>query len=393
MNRATLVCGDALTVLRAQPADTFQCCVTSPPYWGLRDYGVPGQLGLEASPDAYLAAMVAVFAEVRRVLRRDGTLWVNLGDSYTDSGRGDDVGSTLEGSRRNQRESRRTKVRENARTQLAPKNLLMMPARLALALQADGWILRAEIIWEKPNPMPESVQDRPTRAHEFVYLLARSRHYVYDAAAIAEPLALSTYERLGQATFDQQTGGPKDTGGNRSPRRALEHLKAKTRKPAGWSDRTHDTLAHNQPGQGNGRKFDASGRAGDHAGRHPRPPDNVSGNAARNRGEQQGATGDVGRGVPWGPGDEMTRNARSVWTIPTQPYPEAHFATFPEELARRCILAGSRVGDTVLDPFGGSGTVAYVAVGLGRESVYIDVNPAYLALAERRIEPLLVVRA
>ena len=401
MSRATLVCGDALVVLGGMEAESAHCCVTSPPYWGLRDYGVPGQFGLERTPEEYITKMVEVFAAVRRVLRKDGTLWMNLGDSYTDSGRGDDVGSTLRGSRCNQRESRRVGVRELARqaVKLKPKDLMMMPARVALALQADGWWLRAEIVWAKPNPMPESVRDRPTRAHEMVYLFSRSRRYFYDADAIAEPLALSTYERLGQPRFDEQTGGPKDAkAGNRSPRRVLEHLKSKARLPAGWDTTHHDTVLHNQPKANGGRKFAGDGRVADHQGQCRRPPDlNVSGNLTRDlptNGDGRGIPSDHrGRGVPWGPNLELRRNARSVWQIGTQPYPGAHFATFPEELARRCIVAGCPPGGVVLDPFGGSGTVAQVATGCGRDIVYIDVNPAYLELAAQRIGPLLVVRA
>lgn len=421
MSHVTLLRGNAVHVLPALPAESVHCVVTSPPYWGLRDYSLEpqvwgglagcvhewkvrrrihrggasgggaatngrdqsarnavkdrdagafcgrcdawrGHLGLEPTPELYLEHMVGLFREVRRVLRKDGTLWLNMGDSYTDSGRGADTGSTLQGSRRNQRESRIARDSGRRATNLRPKNLLMMPARLALALQADDWWLRAEIVWSKPNPMPESVTDRPTRAHEYIYLFARSERYFYDAAAIAEPAAEATLVRIAQATVEQQQG-------------------------------------------------------------------------------------DV----------ELQRNARTVWDISTQPYPEAHFATFPAELARRCIVAGSSprtcehcgapwkrivvaTGGTigrawndhqddlqqgnraerrakgneggyrreergwkptcrceqegtgrsvVLDPFGGSGTTAQVATGNGRDAIYIDLNPEYLDLARQRIGPLL----
>lgn len=281
-------------------------------YWGLRDYGVPGQLGLERTPDLYVERMVDVFRAVDRVLRPDGTLWLNLGDAYTDSGRGDDIGSTLQGTRRNQRESRVTRIRENAQTGLQRKQLLMMPARVALALQADGWWLRSDIVWAKPNPMPESVKDRPTKAHEYVFLLSKSPRYYYDAAAIAEESVdpVGSASRYGYA-FSGRPGLVMPDG------------RAQQIAPKGMRD------------------------------------------------------------------FNPTRNARTVWEIATQPYPEAHFATFPEELARRCILAGSRPGDTVLDPFGGSGTVAQVATGNGRDSIYIDLNPRYLELAKQRIGPML----
>jgi len=332
-------------VLQTLPVDSVQCVVTSPPYWGLRDYGVAGQIGLESSPEEYVSNLVDVFRAVRRVLSADGSLWLNLGDSYTDSGRGDDIGSTLQGTRRNQRESRRTRVRESMRTRLRPKNLLMMPARVALALQADGWWVREDIIWAKPNPMPESVTDRCTRAHEYLFHLAKSERYYHDAAAIAEPLLPTSRDRLSQ-DVDHQTGSARANGGAKrnGPMRAV----GGTRKRSGNLKRDLPT----------GR--DGRGIPNDH----------------------------LGRGVPW---EDTTgkRNARSVWLIGTQSYAGAHFATFPEELARRCIVAGSRPGDTVLDPFGGSGTVAQVATGNGRNSIYIDLNPKYLELARHRIGPML----
>jgi DNA modification methylase len=308
MSRATLYCGDALAVLKTLPAESVQCVVTSPPYWGHRDYGVPGQLGLEETPEGYVGNMVDVFAAVRRVLCADGTLWLNLGDSYSDA-RGGEQGRTGQMATRSVA-AQRCRVRGETRavTGLPGKNLIGIPWRVALALQADGWTLRSEIIWAKPNPMPESVTDRPTKAHEYVFLFAKRARYFYDAPAIAEPCAPVTLA---------------DPRGNANG----------SRRERGY------------PG------------------------------APSNGGTRLGAT--------------VTRNARSVWEIATQPYPEAHFATFPEELARRCILVGSRPGDTVLDPFGGSGTVAQVATGNGRDSIYIDLNPKYLELARHRIGPML----
>jgi len=307
---AALHCGDALTVLRSLPAGAAlvgaggvaRCCVTSPPYWGLRDYGVAGQLGLEPTPDAYVARMVEVFAEVRRVLADDGTLWLNLGDSYN-------------GYMANQRATSISENNQHARPKfesghgkrtvdLKAKDMVGIPWRLAFALQADGWYLRSDIIWSKPNPMPESVTDRPTKAHEYVFLLSKRAKYYYDTGAIAEP-------------------------GN----------------PENWRD----------------------------------SPTSRRGNANRDA-KLWSARGQVSCD---------TRNARSVWAIATQPYPDAHFATFPEELARRCILAGSAPGDTVLDPFGGSGTVAQVATGNGRSAIHIDLNPAYIEMARQRIGPML----
>jgi DNA modification methylase len=315
---ATLLSGDALTVLQSLPDGAARCCVTSPPYWGLRDYGVDGQLGLEPTPEQYVTRMVAVFREVRRVLADDGTLWLNVGDSYAGSGRG--IGDTKTTNRRNPH-SHHLHERLEAegavgRQWVKPpdgyerKNLVGIPWRLAFALQADGWTLRSDVIWAKPNPMPESVTDRPTKAHEYVFLLSKSARYFYDAEGIAEPIAESTAERLAQPTLATQRG----------------------------SDRV--------PGKTNGRM----------------------------------------KAVP--PRFHATRNARSIWTIATQGYSGAHFATMPPELARRCILAGSAPGDTVLDPFGGSGTTAATAIGLGRNALHIDLNPAYLTLARERIGPM-----
>lgn len=316
---ATLYTGDALTVLRTLPDGLARCCVTSPPYFGLRDYGVAGQLGLEATPDAYVARLVEVFREVWRVLADDGTLWLNLGDSYVSQGGPGWQGKTAA------RSDRRFTGTRNAADWGKPKDLLGIPWRVAFALQADGWYLRSDIIWHKPNPMPESVRDRPTKAHEYVFLLSKAERYYYNADAIAEP-----------ATFPD---GPNSQDSIASP---------------------------------HGQGFTRRAR---------------SGNKERKTGAERGRPGShLGGSIPW---EGSTRNARSVWTIATQPYPEAHFATFPEELPSRCIRAGSAPGDTVLDPFGGSGTTGAVAVGLGREAVLIELNPSYVTMARHRIGPML----
>ncbi len=322
MSRAILYVGNALEVLRTLPDESVQCCVTSPPYWGLRDYDVPGQLGLEDSPEEYLDTMVAVFGAVRRALAADGVLWLNMGDSYAGPRGGSD--GKHAGLHR-YRHSGRT--RDKRGVDLKPKDLVMMPARLALALQADGWWVRSDVVWHKPTPMPESVSDRPTRAHEYVFLLSKSDRYFYDANAIKEPV----------------TGNAHSRGNGVNP-------KAKT--PAGWDTRDGET--HREK-----------------TGRYPRPKQNESFSAAVS-------------------GLVDTRNARSVWTIQARPFPVAHFATFPPELVARCIKAGSRPGNTVLDPFGGSGTTAAVATGLGRDAIHIDLNPEYLNLAIDRIGPMFV---
>ena len=320
MTRAVIYPGDCLTTLRSLPDGAARCCVTSPPYWGLRDYGVAGQLGLEPTPDAYVAGMVEVFREVRRVLRDDGTLWLNLGDSYAGGGtigRNDTTQEAL--ARRAEKYGTGTgsgsavgaSGTRKPVADLKPKDLIGIPWRVAFALQADGWYLRSDIIWAKPNPMPESVRDRPTKAHEYVFLLSKRERYYYDAAAIAEP-----------ATFPPPDGTARDS-------RKLAEI---------GSGRFDGGRKAN--GQGFYRQLD-------------------------------------------------TRNARSVWTIATQPYHEAHFATFPEELPSRCIRAGSAPGDTVLDPFGGSGTTGAVATGLGRAAILCELNPAYIELARQRIGPML----
>ena len=297
MTLATLYTGDPRTILPTLPERSVRCCVTSPPYFGLRDYGTgDAQIGLESSPTAYVDNLVAVFREVRRVLTDDGTLWLNLGDSY--AGSANSGGANMNaGGHAVRLNGLPTKTGDGIKT----KDLLGIPWRVAFALQADGWWLRSDIIWHKPNPMPESVTDRPTKAHEYVFLLTKSARYYYDAAAIAEQSV---------STEDPRFGGP--------------------------------------------RKEYASKYAG-----------------AINLPTRQKAFVTI----------EETRNARTVWTVPTKPYGGAHFAVMPEELARRCVLAGSAPGDTVLDPFSGSGTTAAMATGNGRRAIGCDLNPAYHALA------------
>lgn len=317
--------GDARTVLATLPAETFRCCVTSPPYFGLRDYGHAGQIGLEQTPDAYVAELVAVFREVRRVLTDDGTVWLNLGDSYAaqrggtempaetlaggiggksadpDAYRGRQIISAKTESGQKGVASRTNPVaHRNARAfGLKHKDLIGIPWRVALALQADGWYLRQDIIWHKPNPMPESVTDRCTKAHEYIFLLSKSPRYYFDAEAIKEPAV----------------------------------------KGASGSTFTRGKTAVHQAGRASTKERE----------------------------------------------DRETRNARSVWTITTKPFKGAHFATFPIDLPTRCIKAGSAEGDAVLDPFGGAGTTAVAAHRLGRRATLIELNPEYAALAEARM--------
>jgi DNA modification methylase len=357
----TIVGGDAMAVLRQWPDEFVQCIVTSPPYWGLRDYGtakweggdaecdhrppddagqttkptagqrehagrfsgpncrkcgairIDAQLGLEKSPEEYVAKIVEVSREWRRVLRPDGTLWLNMGDSYVGSWGNSGSRPEIDGKTQDQREKSteylprggwddRRDVPPNQKVSgLKPKDLCGIPWRVALALQADGWWLRSDIIWSKPNPMPESVRDRPTKSHEYVFLMSKSEKYYYDADAIKEPAT---------------------------------DCKPRPAKSDRWIDqRGHDTKS----------------------------------------------------GFIDGTEAYFERNKRDVWTVATSPFPEAHFATFPPDLIKPMVLAGSRPGDIVLDPFMGSGTVALVAKELNRKYLGIELNPEYIRMAERRL--------
>lgn len=289
--------GDCRRILEILPDASVHCCVTSPPYFGLRDYGVDGQMGLEASPDEYIAGMVAVFREVRRVLREDGSLWLNIGDSYGPN-----------------------------------KNKLLMPARLALALQADGWILRQDNVWSKKRPMPESVRDRSSCAHEFVFHFVKSASYFYDRDAVRTPLADSSIGRLAQ-DVDSQEGSARANGGAKSNGRMKavggDKQRGHTRRHAGFNDR-----------------WDAMSKA------------------------EQMANG---------------ANLKSVWHLAPPNFADAHFATMPEELAELCIKAGCPRGGVVLDTFFGAGTTGLCADRLQRDCIGIELNPEYAALARRRI--------
>lgn len=260
-----LIVGDTLAELKKLADRSFQSCITSPPYWGLRDYGIPGQIGAEVKLEDYVDKLVAVFQEVKRTLTDDGTLWLNIGDAYTSGGR-----TWRDGDKKNK--GRAMDYRAPTPDGLKPKDLIGVPWRVAFALQADGWYLRSEVIWYKPNAQPESVKDRPARAHEHVFLLTKSEQYFYDHEAVREK-------------------------------------------------------------------------------------------------------GDNG----------LPRNLRSVWQVNTEPYPEAHFATFPRALIVPCILAGSKPESYVLDPFFGSGTVGVVSAALNRKFVGIELNPEYAQLAKKRL--------
>ena len=337
--------GDCRDVLATLPDESVNCVVTSPPYFGLRDYGVDGQIGLEPTPAAFVAELVAVFREVRRVLRDDGTLWLNLGDSYAGSwgaqSRGEAPGaaSKLSGGQVYAAPKTTHTGRVKHTPGLKPKDLMGVPWRVAFALQDDGWYLRQDIIWAKPNPMPESVQDRCTKSHEYVFLLSKSARYHYDADAIAEPVTASTVARLAQDVEAQE-------GSSRVPGKTNGTMKAVGRAAGNKSHKYVDQY-----------EAEASEQHRTKAGLMK--------------------VADVAYD---------TRNARSVWNIATQPFSEAHFATFPPELAERCIKAGCPQGGTVLDPFGGAGTTGLVADRLQRNAILIELNPDYAAMAKRRIE-------
>lgn len=328
--------GDVLQQLKRLDDESVNCVVTSPPYWGLRDYGMEGQIGLEKSINEYVEKMVKVFSEIRRILTNDGTLWLNLGDSYAGSGKGPagNLGKT-----HNERwlEKKHSAIVPDG---LKPKDLVGIPWRVAFALQADGWYLRQDIIWAKPNPMPESVRDRCTKSHEYLFMLTKSGKYFYDNEAVKEPIAESSLKRIQQLTFDQQTGGEKDYGRsgvntNRSARKALENFASRVKMPPiGGIKQTSNgnpTYSGNQP------LFN------------------------------------------------LIRNRRSVWMIPTKPFKEAHFAVMPEALVEPCILAGCPSDGIVLDPFFGSGTVGVVAQKHFRKYIGIELNPEYVEIAKRRL--------
>lgn len=306
--RARLFVGDARAMLAEFPAESAQCCVTSPPYWGLRDYGVEGQLGMESTPEEYVANLVEVFREVRRVLREDGVLWLNLGDSYAGTGKS---GGGVQGKRWEEAGAASDVGKGTWKPPppgLKPKDLVGVPWRVAFALQSDGWWLRSDCIWSKPNPMPESVTDRPTKAHEYVFLLTKSETYFYNAEEARERAL-----HAGRIVLASGDGAKNATGASKA---------ADRRTASGFTQ--HDTTV-----------------------------------------------GDM-------------RNWRTVWSITTQPYDGAHFATMPPELARRCIVAGTRPGDVVLDPFSGAGTTGMVAMQEGRRFVGVELNPDYARLSVGR---------
>ena len=314
-----IMVGDCRESVRSLPSESVQSCITSPPYFGLRDYGKTGQIGLEADFSLFVNEITSVFREVRRVLKDDGTLWLNIGDTYASAG-----GTTQAHRDSNGGFNRATKSRGNQGcsasaavsrpstigTGVKTKDLIGIPWRVALALQADGWYLRSDIIWHKPNPMPESVTDRPTKSHEYLFLFAKQPRYYYDHKAILEPCTST-------------------------------------------DDRRYDGGRHSYSGEGT-KKSQAD-------------PDLM-----RTR---------IGAVVI----PKEGRNKRSVWSIPTRPFKGAHFATYPPQLIEPCVLAGTKSGDLILDPFAGSGTTGLVALRHGRSFIGCELNENYAAIARHRI--------
>lgn len=356
--RVSLWVADVVQALRAMDADSVDCVVTSPPYWGLRDYGVEGQIGLEPTLGEHLAVMVDVFEEVRRVLKPTGTCWVNYGDCYATSPNGRSAADTKAagGDDRTFRDKPFSTIGTGAldgdifsRTfvevinAVKAKDLCMVPNLLFLALRAKGWWGRSEIVWAKSNPMPESIRDRPATSHEKIFMLTKSARYFYDAQAVRQNAAPASIGRLSQ-DVENQEGSHRANGGAKSngTMKAVGAPREKIRGSAVASPR--------HAGHVNHTKLDETLRG-----------------FGRNLRNYEPAPAEV-------------------WNIATQPFSEAHFATFPPELAKRCILAGCPKGGLVLDPFGGAGTTALVALRHGRQAALIELNPEYAEIARRRIE-------
>ncbi|PBP65947.1 site-specific DNA-methyltransferase [Pseudomonas syringae] len=337
-----ILVGDCIDMMRTLPDESVHTCVTSPPYYGLRDYGVEGQIGLEETPAEFIARLVDVFREVRRVLRANGTIWVNMGDTYASIAGGYAPGGSAGKHDMVSHATRGAVLRGKRRSPpmgLKQKDLMGIPWRLAFALQDDGWYLRQDIIWHKPNPMPESTRDRCTKSHEYLFLLSKSPRYYYDQNAIKEPVALSSIVRMAQ-DLEQQHGSDRVPGKSNGPMKAVRSRRDSFKR----EDSKREQAI---PGQ----------TVGTHR------PDRSDSEYPMDM-----------------------RNKRSVWMVPTQGFKGAHFATFPPDLIRPCILAGAPRGGLVLDPFGGAGTTSLVSMQEGRRSIICELNPEYAALARNRID-------
>ena len=327
--------GDALDVLKIIPDESVQCCITSPPYWGLRDYGIKEQLGLENDLNEYLGKLSDIFEQVRRVLKAYGTFWLNLGDCYTSGNRSDRDKSLISNSSGLTNRSAGMNRPETA-VGLKAKDLVGIPWRMAFLLQSKGWYLRSDIIWAKPNPMPESVKDRPTKSHEYIFLLSKSKNYYYDLEATRNPAS----EALIRDVFDGYEG---ESVKDYSQANAQNPSDTKERIIEGYRNRVK-----REKKRGHRRK---------HAGFYECWDLMTV--------DEQRALGS---------------NKKSVWWVATEGYKDAHFATFPRKLIEPCVLAGTRPKDTILDSFAGSGTVAQLAKEYNRKSISIEINEKYLSM-------------
>lgn len=334
-----IIQGDCLEELKKLPDEVIDCVITSPPYFGLRDYGVKGQHGNEGTPQEYVANLVSIFREVKRVLKPSGTAWLNLGDSYNNrnsGGHGSTGGRDKSTLRSQPPPIGTTPTRKGFDPALKHKNLIGIPWRVAFALQSDGWYLRQDIIWSKSNPMPESVTDRFTKSHEYIFLLTKSGQYYFNNEAVKEPITHTSALRL-----RQNIGG--QVGSNRVPGKSNGNIKAVGKKDFSKSY------------AGGGTNIDGHSGA--------RKPD----------------------GTPFDYVLSGKRNKRSVWEVATKPFKEAHFAVFPENLIKPMVLAGCPEGGIVLDPFFGSGTTGLVSKNLKRHYIGIELNSEYIKIAEKRL--------
>lgn len=313
--KSKILCGDALQKLKELPDKSIQCCVTSPPYWGLRNYGVRGQIGEETHPRFFIAALSRVFKEVWRVLKDDGTLWLNLGDTYAAGGHGGGGSFDLDGTLSKKAQIKKPRKAPHG---FKRKELIGIPWRVAFKLQEAGWYLRSDIIWAKPNPTPESVQDRPTKSHEYIFLMTKNEKYKYNGDAIKEPLSADSI----MAMRSQYRGQSQK-----------DYLGAKAQNPSDIKRRMIERWLE---------KLDA--------------------------------------------GEPIGANKKSVWHVGTPNCRGEHFATYPEELIKPCILAGSDPGDTILDPFNGTGTTGLVSLELGRNYVGCEINPDYVKMTQERLK-------
>ena len=327
IEKNTIINGNSLEVLKSLPDNSIDCCVTSPPYYALRDYGCDGQIGLEETPEKYIESLCDVFSEVRRVLTPEGTLWLNIGDSYN----GNKVGNTEVV--KNKKVSESNDFHKKLWGGAKPKDLLGIPWTLAFALRSQGWYLRQDIIWQKPNPMPESVTDRCTKSHEYIFLMSKSQKYYFDYEAIQEPCA--DQSRTNYACGNRTNGINKDRNDNDFGERSKN-----------WKPRTKNC------------QYDGQKPNSFHLSRENGEPDK----------------------------EYYVRNKRDVWSVNVKPCSEAHFATYPFELIKPCILAGCPENGIVLDPFMGSGTTAIVARSLNRNYLGVELNPEYIKIAHKRLE-------